>query len=213
MIRFQGQYEDLETGLYQNFNRFYDPNSGRYINHDPIGLMGGLNQYQYCPNPVEWVDPLGLSPDELIRYKPVESLTAQAGNRGSAINRAWALERQLVIETGQGTRDWSPRELEIIKSTANSKKLTSQMVNEGYTGHHINSVNGNGELGAKWAGDPRNIIFLENANHPNGSTTLNEHLSSNQGHRGDYNNSGNGRLIDRQAMIDQFHASQPKDCP
>jgi hypothetical protein len=23
--------------------------------------MGGLNQYQYCPNPVEWVDPLGLS--------------------------------------------------------------------------------------------------------------------------------------------------------
>ena len=22
--------------------------------------MGGLNAYQYCPNPVEWVDPLGL---------------------------------------------------------------------------------------------------------------------------------------------------------
>ncbi|MEJ2073667.1 MAG: RHS repeat-associated core domain-containing protein, partial [Reinekea sp.] len=183
-----------------------------YINHDPIGLMGGLNAYQYCPNPVGWVDPLGLAPDDLIRYKPVESLTSQAGSRGSAINRAWALERQLVIETGQGTRDWIPKELEIIKATSNSKQLTSRMANEGYTGHHINSVNGNGELGTKWAGDPRNIVFLENANHSNGSTILNEHLSSDQGHRGDYNNSGNGRLIDRQAMLDQFHKSQPKDC-
>ncbi len=59
-LRFQGQSEDRETGLYDNFNRYYDPQAGRYINHDPIGLMGGLNQYQYCPNPVEWVDPLGL---------------------------------------------------------------------------------------------------------------------------------------------------------
>jgi RHS repeat-associated protein len=59
-IRFQGQWEDVETGLYQNLHRFYDPHCGRYINHDPIGLMGGLNQYQYCPNPVGWVDPLGL---------------------------------------------------------------------------------------------------------------------------------------------------------
>jgi RHS repeat-associated protein len=64
-IRFQGQWEDLETGLYQNLHRFYDPHAGRYINHDPIGLMGGLNAYQYCPNPVGWVDPLGLSCKEI----------------------------------------------------------------------------------------------------------------------------------------------------
>ncbi|MEJ2044016.1 MAG: RHS repeat-associated core domain-containing protein [Reinekea sp.] len=35
------------------------------MNHDPIGLMGGLNAYQYCPNPVGWVDPLGLSCKEV----------------------------------------------------------------------------------------------------------------------------------------------------
>jgi RHS repeat-associated protein len=64
-IRFQGQWEDLETGLYQNLHRFYDPHAGRYLNHDPIGLMGGLNAYQYCPNPVGWVDPLGLSCKEV----------------------------------------------------------------------------------------------------------------------------------------------------
>ncbi|TDO98871.1 RHS repeat-associated core domain-containing protein [Marinomonas balearica] len=60
-LRFQGQYEDKETGLYQNLHRYYDPHTGRYITHDPIGLRGGLNAYQYCPNPVEWIDPLGLS--------------------------------------------------------------------------------------------------------------------------------------------------------
>ena len=26
-----------------------------------MGLAGGLNVYQYAPNPIRWVDPLGLS--------------------------------------------------------------------------------------------------------------------------------------------------------
>jgi len=60
-LRFQGQYEDFETGLYQNLNRYYDPESGRYISQDPIGLIGGINCYAYCPNPVEWIDPWGLA--------------------------------------------------------------------------------------------------------------------------------------------------------
>lgn len=59
-IRFQGQYEDSETGLYYNRNRFYSPVLGRYINHDPIGLAGGFNTYSYVDNPNNWVDPLGL---------------------------------------------------------------------------------------------------------------------------------------------------------
>ncbi|WP_276526767.1 RHS repeat-associated core domain-containing protein, partial [Lonsdalea britannica] len=28
---------------------------------DPIGLAGGINLYQYAPNPLTWIDPLGLS--------------------------------------------------------------------------------------------------------------------------------------------------------
>ncbi|WP_318299782.1 HNH endonuclease, partial [Pseudoalteromonas atlantica] len=32
----------------------------RFINQDPIGLVGGINHYQYAPNPVNWVDPFGL---------------------------------------------------------------------------------------------------------------------------------------------------------
>ncbi|AWV00319.1 hypothetical protein DM992_12825 [Burkholderia sp. JP2-270] len=44
-----------------NRYRYYDPGNGRFISKDPIGLAGGLNGYQYAPNPIEWIDPLGLS--------------------------------------------------------------------------------------------------------------------------------------------------------
>jgi RHS repeat-associated protein len=60
-LRFQGQYFDAESGLHYNRHRYYDPEVGRYLTPDPIKLAGGLNQYQYTPNPTGWVDPLGLS--------------------------------------------------------------------------------------------------------------------------------------------------------
>jgi len=60
-LRFQGQYEDRETGLYYNRARYYDPDSGRFITRDPIRLLGGENFYRYAPNPISSIDPLGLS--------------------------------------------------------------------------------------------------------------------------------------------------------
>ncbi|HEY5602360.1 MAG TPA: RHS repeat-associated core domain-containing protein, partial [Gammaproteobacteria bacterium] len=65
-LRFQGQYYDTETGLHYNRFRYYHPESGQFINQDPIGLLGGLNNYQYAPNPVGWIDPLGLKCKESI---------------------------------------------------------------------------------------------------------------------------------------------------
>ncbi len=59
-LRFQGQYFDAETGLHYNRHRYYNPNTARYLTPDPIKLVGGLNNYQYVPNPTGWVDPLGL---------------------------------------------------------------------------------------------------------------------------------------------------------
>ena len=58
-IRFQGQWHDPETGLHYNRFRYYDPDVGRFIHQDPIGLLGGNNLYQYAPNPLDWIDPLG----------------------------------------------------------------------------------------------------------------------------------------------------------
>lgn len=60
-LRFPGQYEDAESGLYYNHFRHYDCGTGQYLCADPIGLKGGLNLYQYAPNPLSWIDPLGLS--------------------------------------------------------------------------------------------------------------------------------------------------------
>ncbi|MBS4078017.1 RHS repeat-associated core domain-containing protein [Pseudomonas rustica] len=60
-LRFQGQYFDAESGLHYNRHRYYDPRLGRYLTPDPVKLAGGLNQYQYTPNPIGWVDPLGLN--------------------------------------------------------------------------------------------------------------------------------------------------------
>ncbi len=66
-LRFQGQYLDRETGLHYNLYRFYDPDIGKFISGDPIGLAGGINLYQYAPNPLSYIDPLGLCKNLLVK--------------------------------------------------------------------------------------------------------------------------------------------------
>lgn len=61
-LRYPSQYYDTETGLHYNYFRTYDPNTGRYLTSDPIGLSGGINTYTYVDNnPLKYIDPYGLS--------------------------------------------------------------------------------------------------------------------------------------------------------
>jgi len=58
-----GQYVDAESGLFYNWNRYYNPAIGRYISNDPIGIDGGLNTFLYADaNPVMYADPTGEEP-------------------------------------------------------------------------------------------------------------------------------------------------------
>ena len=78
-FRFKGQYYDTETGLHNNWHRYYDPKTGRYIRADPAQTnhssiksipfrpysfqknTQGLNSYTYAENsPLIKSDPLGL---------------------------------------------------------------------------------------------------------------------------------------------------------
>jgi len=60
-FRYQGQYEDEETGLYYNRFRYYSPDMGMYISSDPIGLAGNNpTLYGYVQDVNIFLDWLGL---------------------------------------------------------------------------------------------------------------------------------------------------------
>ncbi len=48
-------------GLYHFRARWYNPETGRWLSKDPIGISGALNQYAAFGNsPVNFIDPYGL---------------------------------------------------------------------------------------------------------------------------------------------------------
>jgi RHS repeat-associated protein len=58
-LRLPGQYFDTETGLHYNWNRYYDPMTGRYVSSDPA--RSGGNYYVYASScPLSYMDPEGL---------------------------------------------------------------------------------------------------------------------------------------------------------
>ena len=82
-FRLQNQYADRETGLHYNFFRYYEPDAGRFVNQDPIGLWSGENFYQFAPNNHIWIDPLGVS---LRKGKHAIERQLQGRNVGNVTN-------------------------------------------------------------------------------------------------------------------------------
>ena len=64
-FRYRGYYYDAETGLYYLPLRYYDPETGRWLNMDLFQnadpwLVNGINLYAYCiNNPVNHIDSTG----------------------------------------------------------------------------------------------------------------------------------------------------------
>ena len=63
-FEYVGEYGVMNDGNGLDFMRarHYQPDGGRFVQPDPIGMVGGYNLYAYAYNsPVGWIDPLGLS--------------------------------------------------------------------------------------------------------------------------------------------------------
>ena len=60
-FRFSTKYADAETGLVYYGERYYQPQTGRWLGRDPLGEAGGPNLYAFVGNsPVGHIDPTGL---------------------------------------------------------------------------------------------------------------------------------------------------------
>ena len=67
-FQYTARESDTETGLYYYRARYYDASAGRFLSEDPIGLIGGVNKYQYVRNqPLILTDSTGLCPGGLDR--------------------------------------------------------------------------------------------------------------------------------------------------
>ena len=87
-FRLQNQYFDEETGLHYNLMRYYEPEAGRFVNQDPIGLLGGDNFYQFGPNITVWIDPLGLEKCESYCDKLLKKFNVIFGKHKEMANIA-----------------------------------------------------------------------------------------------------------------------------
>jgi RHS repeat-associated protein len=128
-FRYQGQYEDVETGLYYNRFRYYDPNIGNYLSQDPIGLAGGNpTLYGYVGDDNSQTDVFGLH----------LNTNAANGNFGvyeiridGELHKIGKADLNRVTESsGQPTR--LHQQLRKLREQNPGKVITGEVVEEGF---------------------------------------------------------------------------------
>jgi RHS repeat-associated protein len=96
-FRYQGQYEDAETGLYYNRFRYYSPEEGIYLSQDPIGLAGNNpTLYGYVKDVNSWIDSSGLDGKSKVFWS--------GGKRAREAAEAYAksVDGEILEMTAQG---------------------------------------------------------------------------------------------------------------
>ncbi|MGN6937593.1 DUF6531 domain-containing protein [Neisseria sp. P0012.S006] len=119
-FRLQNQYCDCETGLHYNFFRYYEPDAGRFVNQDPIGLFGGSNFYMFAFNISRWLDPLGLKGKSKRSCEEIGQDIDRLINRdkrkcnnGGTHGLRHRFNEQINGRNGPGTQSWKTHEQEI----------------------------------------------------------------------------------------------------
>lgn len=148
-LRFQGQYFDSETGLHYNRFRYYDPDCGRFVSQDPIGLAGGENSYQYTRNPVNWIDPLGLV--------ALRSFDPPKGMLSNKEVRCWYKEQEAKISSQIDPTQSLKQQARQAHQLRNEARIRARLLMEDrqaatglYSG--INSPTGKAEPMLTWKG-------------------------------------------------------------
>ena len=131
-VAFQGQWHDEESGLHYNKFRYYDPASGRFISQDPLRLIGGINLYAYGRNPVNWVDPLGLSCQSDSAKRGRDAAEADLLAAGHTIV---AEEVTMVVNGSRVRADFVTRDaagnIHVIEVKNGTGRLTENQTNAG----------------------------------------------------------------------------------
>jgi RHS repeat-associated protein len=104
VLRFPGQWSDATwngsgIGLYYNLHRWYEAGRGRYTQPDPMGLLGGVNEFIYAlSNPIQHLDRDGRHP-----VPSTHSGDALAAGLAACVLNAFR-EGQRFGQSGQGWR-------------------------------------------------------------------------------------------------------------
>lgn len=132
-LRFPGQYHDPETELHYNYFRHYDPETGRYLSLDPLGLAPAPNPATYVTDPHSWSDPLGLAPYKTGMPDPYAG-TKEASRllRDAGVPRPFRVQVMQSFEDGThsvrraGDSDYGMRFYDNENAWARGRYLTTQ---------------------------------------------------------------------------------------
>ena len=145
-FRLQNQYCDEETGLHYNFLRYYEPDAGRFVNQDPIGLMGGMNLYQFAPNTQQWIDHLGLDVN-IIRSDRSVTFILDISLNGRNVTNTDIENVKNGIERNWNAGGWKYGGCNIrfiANVKANDSKMANQITAEPINGRsYVNKAGGN----------------------------------------------------------------------
>jgi RHS repeat-associated protein len=149
-FRFPGQYYDQETGLHYNYFRYYNPQTGRYITPDPIGLWGGINLFGYVvSNPLRYIDPYGDQETNIIE-DPTHAQIRRLINKLLKVGPGAFLEEWRKISGGAAADCPDPEADRKIREALKSAEEIAKRTNwgrPGTLGQHYRDKGG--QFGAK----------------------------------------------------------------
>ena len=131
-FRYQGQYEDAETGLYYNRFRYYSSETGTYLSQDPLKLDSGEpNFYASVSDTNSYLDPFGLS--STVLNNNLGGVTGDAMQAHHVIpEEIWGQNQQFLDDIGLGgQRDKATNGILLPDNAGGVTKHGPQVVHRG----------------------------------------------------------------------------------